>query len=68
MKRLMILIPTFFIVIPNSFSQDSIFMKDKSIVIAKVMEIVPDYVKYKKFDNVDGPTHTTLKAEILRII
>ena len=68
MKRLIILIPVFCIFISNAFSQDSIFMKDKSCVLAKVTEILPEYVKYKKFNNLDGPTYSTLKVEIDKIV
>lgn len=68
MKRLIFLIPFFLLFFSNSFSQDTIFMKDKSVVIAKVLEILPDYVKYKKYDNLDGPSYTELKADIMRIV
>lgn len=67
MKRLIILIPVFYIFIFNSFSQDSIFMKDKSCILAKVTEILPEYVKYKKFNNLEGPEYTVLKTDLSKI-
>jgi len=43
-------------------------MKNKSVVIAKVTEILPDNVKYQKFGNLDGPSYTALKADVSRIV
>ncbi len=68
MKSLVILIPIFLFLSTGVFSQDTIYMRSNDIVVAKVLEILPEYVKYKKFDNPDGPDYTTLKADILRIV
>ena|SRR5258706_131157 len=49
------------------FSQDIITMKTGEDILAKISEIGPTEIKYKKFDNLDGPLYTLLKSEILMI-
>jgi hypothetical protein len=51
----------------TSFSQDVISKKDGSMIKVKVTEIIDDVVKYKKFDNLDGPTYNLEKSEIVQI-
>ncbi len=43
-------------------------MRSDEFVVAKVTEILPEYVKYKKFNNLDGPTYSSLKVEIDKIV
>lgn len=49
------------------FSQATMTMKNGDEVKVKVIEILPDQVKYKKADNLDGPTYTELKSNIFMI-
>ncbi len=49
------------------FSQDQIFLINGDEIPAKVLEITTDIVKYKKWDNQDGPVYTNLKSEIFMI-
>jgi hypothetical protein len=48
-------------------AQDIIVKRDGSTIISKVMEINKTDVKYKKFSNLNGPTYTIEKAEIMAI-
>jgi len=52
----------------EGFSQDTIYMKSKEQILAKVLEVSPNDVKYKKFDNLDGPEYYSSKSEIARIV
>lgn len=48
-------------------SQDTIFKKNGSQIAAKIIEINSSDVKFKKFNNPEGPLYTETKTEILRI-
>lgn len=49
------------------FSQDNIILKNGDEIAAKVIEIGLDEVKYKKYQNLEGPTYTILKSEVFMI-
>ncbi len=49
------------------FAQDLITLKDGTDIQAKVLEITPTELKYKKYNNQEGPTFTILKKEILMV-
>jgi hypothetical protein len=48
-------------------AQDVITKLDGSEIRSKVVEIDPAYVKYKLYDNQDGPTYVVPKTELFRI-
>lgn len=50
------------------FSQDSLFLSDGRIVVAKILEINPSEIKYTRFDMLDGPTYIESKQKINKII
>jgi hypothetical protein len=50
------------------FAQDVIVTKDARKINAKVTEINIDDIKYKNFDNQDGPTYTLLKSAVSSIL
>ena len=50
------------------FGQDIIVTKDARRINAKVTEVNVDNVRYKNFDNQDGPVYTLLKSDIASII
>jgi len=50
------------------FAQDVIVTKEGNKVNSKVTEINENDIKYKKFENLDGPTYTMKKSEIATII
>lgn len=57
----------FAISIGISFSQDMILKKTGDEIAAKVSEISPKEIKYKNFDNLDGPIHILSKSEVFMI-
>ncbi|MCB0519200.1 MAG: porin family protein [Lewinellaceae bacterium] len=50
-----------------AFSQDVILLKTGEEIQAKVTEILPLDIKYKRFDHQDGPTITLPKKEVFLI-
>ena len=48
-------------------AQDIIVKKDGSTILSKVIEIGSTEIKYKKFSNLNGPTYSITKVEILSI-
>ena len=67
MKRLLIVLVTLCSVV-SAFAQDLITKKDGTDIKAKITEVNTDNVKYKRSDNLNGPTYTINKSEILMII
>ncbi|MDH5382491.1 MAG: hypothetical protein OEW75_16680, partial [Cyclobacteriaceae bacterium] len=49
------------------FSQDITSYKNGTEIKAKVLEITTLEVKFKKFDNLEGPTYTILKSDLFMI-
>jgi hypothetical protein len=52
----------------KSFSQDILVLTNKDSISVKIIEVTPKQVKYKMFDNQDGPTINTNKTKIISII
>ncbi|GAB4131113.1 MAG: hypothetical protein Fur0041_01100 [Bacteroidia bacterium] len=50
-----------------AFAQDKIQLKNGNQVTAVVLEVSPDYVKYKRYENQSGPTYSIPKSEVIRI-
>jgi len=48
-------------------AQDIIVMKNGSEIRSAVQEVGVDVVKYKKYDNLNGPTYIKIKSEIFMI-
>ena len=51
----------------NVGAQDMILKKDGTKVKAKVKEILDSEVKYKKYENVNGPIYLMRKSDIILI-
>lgn len=51
----------------NGRAQDTIFMKNGAEVKTKVLEIGKSEIKYKRFDNINGPTYTIKKQSVSKI-
>lgn len=66
MKKLLALAIALF-VICDMMAQDLIKRSDDSTIEAKVLEISPELVKYKRFSNLDGPTYVLPISQILYI-
>lgn len=48
-------------------AQDRIIKADSTVILARVLEIGPQEVQYKKFEAPDGPTFVISRKEIVRI-
>jgi hypothetical protein len=57
----------FFFIAIAAQAQDHIYMKDGSEYRAKVEEITPDIIKFKKFDQPDGPVRTVKVQDVISI-
>lgn len=64
MKRF-ILLAVLFLAGFSAFGQDIITKKDGTDIQAKILEVTPNEVKFKKTSNPDGPVFTMLKSDIL---
>ncbi|MDR0321100.1 MAG: hypothetical protein LBI28_06330 [Treponema sp.] len=51
----------------RSARADLIIMRDSNVIEAKVTEISPTEIRYKRFDNLDGPTVVIPAANVLSI-
>ncbi len=52
----------------GAFAQDTLYKVDNTKIICKVTEIGTAEIKYKKWDNQDGPVYTVEKSEVRRIV
>jgi len=48
-------------------AQDTLFLKNNTKVVAKVLEINDLEIKYKSFSNIDGPLYIKKKSEIVKV-
>lgn len=56
-----------YLIMSFSYSQDIITTKSGEDIKAKVLEVNTTEIKFKKTDNIDGPTFSVLKSEILLV-
>ena len=65
MKKIIFTLALITIGFINSSAQDIITTKDGTDIQAKILEVTPTEVKYKKYNNLDGPIFTIIKTDIL---
>lgn len=65
MKKSIIFI--FFLFSSIGFAQDLLTKKNGEDILTKVLEVNVSEIKYKKFDDLNGPIFTILKSEVLLI-
>lgn len=58
MKKLVLVLVAMFTLNVAAVAQDIIVLRDGSIVRSKIMEVGENDVKYKKWDNINGPIYT----------
>lgn len=51
----------------TALAQDKITTVKGDLLEAKVLEVTPDEVRYKKWENLDGPTYSIEKSEVFMI-
>jgi len=49
-------------------AQDQLFKTDNTKLLVKIIEISPESIKYKQFDNLSGPSYVLSKKEVSLII
>ena len=64
MKKIILI---FFLLPIFALAQDNIVLRNGEDINAKILEINESIIKYKKFDNQEGPIYTILKNEIFYI-
>ena len=67
MKKIFCLFVTLMLFAVSANAQDVVVLKDGSFLNAKVIEITETTIRYKKWENIDGPTYTMSKEKILAI-
>lgn len=67
MKKSIFTLFALFAISLSVYSQDIITKKSGEDIEAKVLEVNVDNIKFKKFNNLDGPIFTVLKSEVLLI-
>ncbi len=66
MKKLFLLFAFVFTFV-HIFSQDIIIFKNGDEIKSKILEVTIDQIKYKKWNNLEGPNYSSLKLEIFMI-
>lgn len=66
MKRNVVLTLLLLVTI-NVSAQDVVVKKDGSTILAKVLEVNQDNIRYKKFSNPDGPTYTIGLSDVMAV-
>lgn len=67
LSRLALIIILFACSFTRSAAQDTIIMTNGNIIPAKILEVSTEEVRYKRFDNIDGPVFITKTVEINKI-
>jgi hypothetical protein len=67
MKKLIYTVLFMICSIANTYSQDVITKKNSEDILAKVVEVTNSEIKYKRFDNQNGPLFTISKSEVLMV-
>lgn len=50
-----------------AFAQDKITFRNGNLLEVKIMEISPDLIRYKNYDNLNGPMRVVFKSEVASI-
>ena len=67
MKRFYTLTVTFLFLGVSLNAQDRIFMRDGSVIEAQVTEVTPAEIRYRGFDNLDGPVTAIPASAVLSV-
>lgn len=52
-------------ILSNAYSQDTITKKNGEDLLAKVIEVGQNEIKYRQFNNLEGPIYSILKSDVL---
>jgi hypothetical protein len=67
MKKIILTALSTIFTLANCFSQDIVTRQSGEDIRAKVIEVTTTEIKYKNFDNQDGPTFSLLRSNVLMI-
>jgi len=67
MKKILFSLAAVLISMSTVFAQDIITKKTGEDIPAQISEVTQTEIKYKRFDNLDGPIFSILKSEVLLI-
>ena len=56
------------LIFSSSYSQDKIYRNNGKIIEAKILEIGSDEIRYKEFNNLDGPVYILETDKIKKIV
>lgn len=65
--RSLIVLPFLLVALQSVKAQDTLLMKNGNQVIAKILEVNTAEIKYKRFDNLEGPTFVIVKNDVVMI-
>jgi hypothetical protein len=68
MKRVLLVFLVTFLISKLCLSQDLITLKTGGQIRSKIMEVGQTEIRYKKFDNQNGPVYVVLKSDISAIL
>jgi len=67
MKKLFFIIILLLTLAVSIHAQDIIVLKNGNMIEAKILEVLPSEIRYRRFDNLNGPIHVVLKNEVYSI-
>ncbi len=68
MKKLILFLNLFIVSMNMGFSQDTIYTNSDQIILVKVIEVKTQELKYKRFDNPDGPIYSMDILDINKVV
>jgi hypothetical protein len=68
MKKIFLVFTVTFLISKLSFSQDIITLKTGEQIRSKIMEVGQSEIKYKKYDNQNGPVYVVTKSDLSDIL
>ena len=68
MKKIIFILAALLGTAATAAAQDTIFKTDAQTIKARILEISPSEVRYKRFSNPDGPTYVLPVAQISHIV
>jgi len=68
MKQIFVSIIGLFLILSSSYSQDKIYRNNGKIIEAKILEIGSNEIRYKEFQNLDGPVYIVETDRIKKVV
>ncbi|MBR4969705.1 MAG: hypothetical protein IKY57_06085 [Alistipes sp.] len=66
MQRLIVFVVSVMTIV-NVSAQDVIVSRDAEEILSKIISVDPEFVSYKQWNNLDGPTYTIRKSDVFYI-